>query len=326
MSNIYDILSGVPARTGGEFKLLYGNREKIGKASGLAVWAFDDIATKAENLIFTETLEPDRPTGYDQYIEPMTGGEYKLLYGNREKIKLASSKGEFVFGEIADRPQIPGADISQSEPASCDYLTGSSGCETISTYTFEADNAQDKFIFEWSVDSANAEIISDPKMNFVRVQTNESTIDQTFNLTCTVIDSMVAQSIVTKSFTHTRVGYPVIVINNILEDTAGSCEYDIGGTCVATSIHTVDVNSADVYAWTISGNATIISGAETATVTVQSTNNSNVSFTLECTCSNLLSIDSMSKVFTHARTENPGEEFSSTVVYDNTNIATEFIA
>ena len=59
---------------------------------------------------------------------------------------------------------------------------------------------------------------------------------------------------------------------------------------------------------------------------VESTEDDDVQFTLECTCSNVLDSEVMDKQFMHTHSEEVLEEFSSSVVYDETNIATEFIA
>ncbi len=287
MSTLYDMMSGVPARTGGEFKLLYGNREKIGKASGLAIWVFDDTAIKLENLVFTETLE-EKQSGYEQSIDPMAGGEFKLLYGNREKIKLASEKGEFVFGEIADRPTINGLSVVESVAGNCDYQIGTLGCEAEGTYIIESVGDNSKFTYLWSCE--DAEITSDPTMNFVRVKTGQSNISQVFDLTCMVIDNMVAQAEVVETITQARFGHVQVSIDSFDENSNISCVYEFPSQykCEARTTHAITTSSSfgvDIV-WNVSGGAYIVSGQGTDTVVIGTSSRTDVeSFMLGVTIS-----------------------------------------
>jgi len=272
--DLYKIMSGVPPSTGGEFKLLYGNRDKMDRSSGLAVWVFDDTGSKIPNLIFSETLD-DLKVGYIQNHGVHAGNDFKLIYGNRQKVKLASDKSMFIFGTIADRPSIEGINILEIDSVECHYLIGTSGCQSEGIYRIEADNEQSRFTYDWSTQSANCELTTDTNMNFVKVKTDLSTDDQTFELTCMVIDNMVAQSNITKTFTHTKIEHIQVVLDTFMEASNVSCmyEYPQGSTCEARSTYIISTTSSYgvQIEWSIvAGNAYIIAGQGTENVTIGS--------------------------------------------------------
>jgi hypothetical protein len=72
---------------------------------------------------------------------------------------------------------------------------------------------------------------------------------------------------------------------DITEETAGSCQYPAGGTCVAQSTHkavTQNGIGTIVYTWSVTSPATIVSGDGTNTVTVETTGDIDINFDLTC--------------------------------------------
>jgi len=297
--DIYKMMAGVPPSTGGEFKLLYGNREKIGKASGLAVWVFDNTGSKLENISFSETLE-DEEEGYTQNHAPMSGGEYKLLYGNRDKIKSASNRAGFVFGEINERPGIVGLVCSEVIQGSCRY--GTEGCVSIGSYTIDGEDPG-TYTYKWKVLSGNAEIHGDDWLPTIEVETISSKTDETFVLECMVIMDGQRQERLVETFTHTKID-ATIIINSLTEIQAGVCDWETGYECTATSVYKVYATAnVDLYEWTVDNGAEISAGQGTDVVSISTTSNTDDTFNVTCVCSNNADSKQITGAYMHDRTE-----------------------
>ena len=96
-----------------------------------------------------------------------------------------------------------------------------------------------------------------------------------------------------------------ISLDDITEDTVGSCEYPAGGDCTASSVHSAVISNETgtvSYTWSVD-TGIITDGQGTATVTVETTGNSDTTFNLSCEVSDDNSTDTLSESFTHTRTE-----------------------
>ena len=309
MINLYSLMAGSTPKpmTGGDFKLLYGNREKIKKATGLAIWSFDDKKVKLENVQFTETLE-NKKTGYVQTQDPH-GGEFKFIYGNREKVKLASSKSSFIFGEIADRPTIVGAMIHEEVHGTCDFLVNTPGCVSKSVHTITSSVDKEDFTYSWKVILGNATITNDITSAECKVEVPQSDTEAPFTLECTIIDNMEAQVIVTQIFTHTRVEVQPVSVDTVVETSNISCSFGspIKYNCEARSTYTItttDSVGVKIVYEIKNGNAYIISGQGTKTVTIGTRGrNTTENFTLGVTVSDKFSSDYKEAIFAHTRVQ-----------------------
>jgi len=75
--------------------------------------------------------------------------------------------------------------------------------------------------------------------------------------------------------------------------------------CTTTSKHTIRIknNTGDVsYSWSVTSPATIVSGQGTNSVRVETTGDTDITFTLTCDVQDDNSSDSLSQNFTHKRT------------------------
>jgi hypothetical protein len=88
-------------------------------------------------------------------------------------------------------------------------------------------------------------------------------------------------------------------IINFEELSAGSCEYEF--SCIAESTYRITADRVEDYDWIVIG-AKIIRGQGTHKITVQTNTDTNVTFNVKCTVSNLAGTDSVNSDFTHTRT------------------------
>jgi len=200
MTSIYEYFSGIHPSAGNEFKLLYGNRDKMDSASGLAVWLFDSVSVKPENIQFTETI-PNKTNLYIQLQSPHAGNEFKLLYGNKDKMDLSSDRAHFIFGDPDSRPVIDDVVIvCDQDPVSCKYI-GIGICDAVGTYRIQTNNDTEKYTYFWEITSDNAEIITDNTTGSVEVKTT-SNQNVSFTLKCSIIDNVESSVVLEQSFTQ----------------------------------------------------------------------------------------------------------------------------
>lgn len=125
---------------------------------------------------------------------------------------------------------------------------------------------------------------------------------------------------------HTRLDlYIPMQITELTEEVVGACDFFGVNTCVAESTHKVAyLGIPTEIIWVVTG-ATIVSGQGTDTLVVSTDGQADSSFTLDCQIIDLLTSDNVTGNYSHIRTE-IFEEFDQVLLYNNTNIATEFIA
>lgn len=222
--------------------------------------------------------------------------DFNLLYGNDNKINTAAEAAVFTFSSRADVEAVTITELTNPE---CSYLVGGS-CEVISTYSAEALNFTS---FEWSVDGGAVLAIDPLDSSKVSVSTIAGTLTTQFNLTCTARGRTPATTESTVMYTHTRVEIPQVIINGVIENVAGSCTFDTGGTCDSESSYTVDATNEDTYLWEITGDAVIFGDPTLASCIVRSSSNNTVNFVLKITVSNSSSSASSESSYVHTRSE-----------------------
>ena len=216
-------------------------------------------------------------------------------------------------------PVINGISIDQIGSCTYDSSLGGSDCTATTVFSVDTTNATS---FLWSID--NGVISSGQGTNTISVDINSDKNEYISGICCV---SNGHHTISEKFFSvsqHIDTNVPLNVLN-IVEAVPGSCEYNTGSTCTATSSYTVKFEGHYTsIVWECIG-GTIISGQGTESVQISTDSNVDTSFDLRITMSNTVDTSIMTRTFVHTRTENQ-YIFDRHITYDTNNIAQEFIA
>lgn len=214
--------------------------------------------------------------------------------------------------------------ITESIAGSCDSLDNVT-CLAESTHTVEYLYDTGPVTFLWILTGAGVTITSGQGTDTVVVSSTEK-IDLPFTLECQISDDNSADAI-SDSFVHDRTAtWTPVVLTALVESVAGSCQYEPTLTCIAESTYVATVSDYVTLTWVVTG-ATIISGQGTPSIVVQTTGDVTSLFNVAITATGAEPGDSLSLNgdYSHFR-EEVSSVFDETLLYDNTNIATEFIA
>ena len=211
--------------------------------------------------------------------------------------------------------------IVESVTGSCSYIVGED-CTASSTYDMVA---SDYDTIVWSVVGDGATIASGQGTLQATVETTGD-IQTNFTVTGTVTGNYGAEDSIDVISSHARAKTedPVNIVS-LTESVTGACEWTNPDTCIATSTYDVVATDYDTLVWVVTG-ATLASGQGTTQITVTSDDDIDTSFTVEITANGSLGgSDVESAGFTHTRTELFDPVFDQELLYDGSNIATEFI-
>lgn len=236
---------------------------------------------------------------------PLIGFDFKLLYGNLNKMDDSSIHAEFIFNDPNDRREIEdNISLVELNQGKCYHLTNDV-CSIESSYEIQAGTDVDTTEYEylWELISGSAEIITEPDQVRITVKSTDIETTQNFTLRCSVVNDNYEQKIFQQEFTHEVVTIGRITISALDELSNTSCEFETNRICEASSSYKVTAINVDTYEWIVTGEATITDGQGTDTITVKSNTDHDVSFTVECICSNLLDTASISGSYIHDRTE-----------------------
>jgi hypothetical protein len=195
--------------------------------------------------------------------------------------------------------------VTEGQHGSCGYYAGSE-CTARSTHTVSYSQEVGPVNIQWSVISGNASVVSGGDTDTVIVESDSDTTEN-FTLGVAVTDD-IGNDYAEASFTHDRTENEPISITGINETQAGSCEHPANKECTAKSTHEVTYENDDgqvYYIWTANG-ATIVGDADKKNVTVETTGETDSTFTLTVTVTDAGSDDTESATFTHTRTEMEG--------------------
>lgn len=116
-------------------------------------------------------------------------------------------------------------------------------------------------------------------------------------------------------------------IQSLSETEAGVCEYEAGQECTITTEYVLNGSDISNFHWTVTGTgATLINTDGTNKAQVRTTSDATINFNVKCDVSNSISTDTINANFTHTRTESIAEGYYGELLYDNTNMETEFLA
>lgn len=242
------------------------------------------------------------------------------LMGHSETIER-----EYIHGRNQVWTPIIINSLTETISGSCDYVSPGT-CYTESTHVVSASGAISSYT--WTTDDAFT-VVSGLGTNTV-VLSSDNSDTSTGIIKCVVsghgyIDEI--QDIVS----HVRTDlYVPLALTDITEDVAGSCSYPTSGTCVASSEHTVVYDGVpDTITWSVTGvtrttGVTIVAGQGTDTVTVESTGDIDMLFSLECKIEDTISFEIRTEDFTHTRTHTVGDLPDIIAINEIENLGCEY--
>lgn len=181
-------------------------------------------------------------------------------------------------------------------------------------------------IYNWVV-TGDVVITAGGKHNdkYITIQTT-SARTATFNIVLTVTDQRLT-AYFSGDFTNIIISDDVpIVITELIEDLSGWCSYELGVPCVTTSTYsaTYENDSGPVtYTWEVDGASFVDNLDGTITVTTSATE--DTTFTVRLTLDDGIATATTEQIYTHTRTL-INFTYDQDNVYDDTNIAQEFLA
>ena len=148
----------------------------------------------------------------------------------------------------------------------------------------------------------------------------------------TTINKELNESEINNIFKDFYYTYIELDILNISENIAGSCDYESGNECEATSEYSVNYENGYgtlIYNWEVE-NATLVSGQGTDTITVSTTSDTDVNFNISVSITDNFVTKNETNSFTHLHSETlppPSYEFVEELnvidnyyyVYDSNN-------
>jgi len=214
---------------------------------------------------------------------------------------------------------ITATDITELTSGSCNRYPTEPVCASVSTHKVAHVGAN---AFVWSVDNGLT-ITAGQGTDEVTVNSSGSGVSN-FTLTCELSDGTSTISI-SRQFVHTATEIPdPVAITSLTETTTGSCKWENAGICSAESLYDIVATDADTYTWSVD-NGAILTQVTPTQVKITTTSQANTSFTVTCEVHGLYGgVKTSTVAGTHTRSEKT-DEFDQDLLYNNTNIAGEFI-
>lgn len=174
-----------------------------------------------------------------------------------------------IFAKKFSRPSAPlSASLPTSVSGSCS--TSGSSCNAQATITVSVGGGFPGYTYTWAITSGTATIIAGQGTDTVTVQDSTSG-DQQSTITCTVDDTQPNQVVSNACTFNAHYTYDSDVSASVPSGKTASCDTS-GSACVAQTTITCTASLGQppyTYAWErVAGNATMIAGQNTDTVTV----------------------------------------------------------
>lgn len=136
--------------------------------------------------------------------QPLIGNDFKLLYGNPDKVKEATDKSKFLFGEPTERKELKGITMTELVAGTCDFTAGNT-CQAQSKHGIESQYfTTEKFRYNWKVISGEVYIESGQDEQECFVKSYASGVSEVFTLQCTVINDFQSQVLLSNIYAHSK--------------------------------------------------------------------------------------------------------------------------
>ncbi len=253
--------------------------------------------------------------------QPLTGSDFKLIYGNLDKSDYATLRAKFIYADAGQRAPIDDTfTVEVAGSDTCYYEAGNTfNINTLYRLT-SGSGEYSQYKVLWKLISGDVELIGDTGSREVMISSKDIAGDNPFVLHCYINEEYLAAAELDFSGSHHALEF---YVGDLTEIQHGECVYSGGNTCEATSKYKIDHLNGQEFVWTVSG-ATITDGQGTDTITITSDGTANTQFHVRCNVSAGNLIESKEGDYEHTRSGCADTAY--VVVYDQTNIAKEFVA